>query len=176
MGEVKEAAAETSAAFNLNKLSSDDVWDMLKIINKIGISDIRKAIPAELIEAAKFEKPTMIDRNTGEIKEMPRDKWNDKQVKAETDAEIASEKIGMIVTGIVMNNIGNCKDEVNSMLARGIGKSVDDVRSMGAIEYVNLIYAFIDREEFTDFFRQALKSAQTQMKLSTSSSASTGTI
>lgn len=176
MSEVKRQAAENSAAFNLKPLRSDDVWDMLKIINKIGIADIRKSIPDELITAAKFKKPTMVDRETGEIKEMPRSKWTDKQIKAETDAEIASEKISMIITSVVLNNIGNCKDEVNSMLARGAEKSVDEIRAMGAIEYVNLIYAFIDREEFTDFFKQALNSAQTQMKLSTSSSASMGTI
>lgn len=176
MSEVKRQAAENSAAFNLKPLRSDDVWDMLKIISKIGAGSFQEAIPSDLISKAKFKKPTMLDKKTGELKEIPRSKWTDRQKKAEVDAEVASEKISMIITGIVLNNIGNCKDEVNSMLARALDVPVENVIKMKAIEYVKLIYAFIGREEFYDFFNQALNSALTQMKLSTSSSASMGTI
>lgn len=164
-------AAGNTAAFNLNSLCADDVWDMLEVISKIGISNLTNSLPADLLAEAKFKKPMIYDREKKQIVEMPRDKWTDKQIQAETDAQIAQDKIGIIVVNSVIANIGKCKDAVNRMLARSVGRHPEEMSSMSALEYVNLISAFVSREEFTDFFKQALKSAQTQIKSSTSLSA-----
>lgn len=164
----EKTAAGNTAAFKLNPLCADDVWDLIKIISKVGVMNIQDHFPPDLVKAARFRKPMMIDKKTNKPVEMPRNKWTDKQIQAETDAQIAQEKLSMLMIGAVIDNIGNCKSDVNNLLARGAGKTTDEISSMPAIDYINLMSAFVSRDEFSDFFKQALRLAQTQMKSSTS--------
>lgn len=165
---AEKTVAGNTATFSLNPLCADDVWDLVEIIGKVGLTNIYSNLPEDLIAKSQFKAPTKYDRKTGSIVPLPRDKWNDQQIQAETDAQIAQERLSMAIVGVVINNIGNCKANVNNLLARSIDKKPEEVAKMPALDYVNLISAFVSREEFTDFFTQALKLAQTQMKSSTS--------
>lgn len=165
-------AAEKAADFNMQPLTAADVWDFVRIIGKIGLKQIMESVPADLIKKARFNKPMMQNRS-GKIVEMPRSKWTDRQIQAETDAEIARDQLSLSIVAAVMDNIGVCEDDVNNLLARSIGKTKDDIIRMPAGDYIDLISQFTSRDEFADFFERALKLAGIRMKSPTSSPADT---
>ena len=164
-------AAGKAAHFNMNPLTAADVWDFVRIIGKIGLKQVMEAVPEDLLKKARFKKPTML--KAGKIVEMPRSKWTDRQVQAETDAEIARDQLSLSVMAAVMDNISVCEDDVNSLLGRSIGKTKDEIIKMPAGDYLELISQFTSRDEFMDFFERALKLAGIHMELPTSSPADT---
>lgn len=164
-------AADKAADFNMQPLTAADVWDFARIIGKIGLKQVMESIPEDLIKKTRFTKPMM--QKGGKFVEMPRSKWTDRQIQAETDAEIARDQLSLSIVAAVMDNIGVCEDDVNNLLARSIGKTKDDVVKMPAGDYIDLISQFTSRDEFSDFFERALKLAGIHMQLPTSSSADT---
>ena len=160
--------AGNTASFSLNPLCADDLWDLGALIKKLGVTEAMQALPKkELTKLQNYKAPTMLD-DSGNVVPMPRDKWNDRQIKAEEDAEIAQSMVIGKFIGCIVDHIFECKDEVNRLLARGIGEDLTALSKMPIADYVQLIYAYFDRDEMIDFFRQALKSAPTQMKSRTS--------
>lgn len=169
------AAKKAAPLFKMKPLGKADLWDMVRLIGKIGITTVFDAIPKDLSKAADFHPPMMMN-DKGEAVPMPRDKWTDAQQEAETQAVIANNKISLAVSGTVLQNLGTCEAEVDSLLARSIGKTPEEFNAMfdeDITGYVKLIDQFVTREGFTDFFMEAFKLLQDTAKSPTFSSAGT---
>lgn len=168
---VIEAAGSESAAFVLSPLKSSDVWQMVRILKRIDITGAVKSIDPELLKSLDYKAPTMM--RGGEEVPLPEEKYTRAQKKEKEKAEEARDKLLWQILEILMDNIGACEDDVNKMLATGIGKDVAFIRAMDATDYIDLIMQFVTREEFGDFFTHAIKSLQ---KLNSSRSSIAGAV
>lgn len=144
----------TSPQFVIRDFKSTDVWQMTRVIGKIGIQNIRKNIDPEIVKASMFKKPQMLGKD-GEMVDLPRDKWTEAQIEAELRAEMANDEVVYAVLGLLFDNIGNCERDVNKLLADGIGVDIDEIYNMDASVYMELITQYVTREGFRDFFTQA---------------------
>lgn len=152
---VIEAAGSESAAFVLSPLKSTDVWQMVRILKRIDIMGAVKSIEGQLSKYMEYKEPTMM--LNGQEVALPEEKWTKAQKKAKERAEEARDALLWAVLGVLMENIDSCENDINVMLASGIGKDVAFIRAMDANDYLELIVQFITREEFGDFFARAIK-------------------
>lgn len=148
-----EDAGAIAPAFVLHDLKSGDVWQLVRVLRKFRLAEARKLINEDLLKKAKFETPKKLVE--GEFVPMNQDEWTPAQRKAYMAAKKASDELMWQVLDILISNISGCEDEVNKLLAMGIGKDIDYIRNMDAGDYLNLIVQYVTREGFTDFFTQA---------------------
>lgn len=148
-----EDAGAIAPAFVLHDLKSGDVWQLVRVLRKFKLAEARKMIDEDLLKKTKFETPKKLVE--GEFVPMNQDEWTPAQRKAYMAAKEASEELMWQVLDILISNISGCEDEVNKLLAMGIGKDIDYIRNMDAGDYLNLIVQYVTREGFTDFFTQA---------------------
>jgi len=148
-----EDAGAIAPAFVLHDLKSGDVWQLVRVLRKFKLAEARKMIDEDLLKKTKFETPKKLVE--GELVPMNPDEWTPAQRKAYMAAKEASDELMWQVLDILISNISGCEDEVNKLLAMGIGKDIDYIRNMDAGDYLNLIVQYVTREGFTDFFTQA---------------------
>lgn len=152
MSNTNDAGA-IAPAFVLRDLKSSDVWQLVRVLRKFNLAEAIKLIDKDTMKKSRFEVPKkMVD---GEIVPMPPDEWTPAQRKAFQAAQAATDELVWKVIDIVINNISGCEDEVNKLLAMGIGKDINYIRDMDAGDYLNLIVQYVTREGFSDFFMQA---------------------
>lgn len=155
MSEMKIVGAEQSAPeFVLRDLKAMDVWQFVRILTKLDLKNFKNAIDPKVIRAAEWKPPMMMNEQ-GEEVPLPREKWTDRQIDAELQAELANDELLWSILGMVMEHIGSCEYDVNRLLAMGTGKTVEEIQNMDAGLYMELIAAYISREGFRDFFTQA---------------------
>ena len=152
MSNTNDAGA-IAPAFVLRDLKSSDVWQLVRVMRKFNLVETVKLIDKDTMKKSRFEVPKKIV--DGEIVPMPPDEWTPAQRKAFKAAQAATDELVWKVIDIVINNIGGCEDEVNKLLAMGIGKDINYIRDMDAGDYLNLIVQYVTREGFSDFFMQA---------------------
>ena len=148
-----EDAGAIAPAFVLHDLKSGDVWQLVRVLRKFRLAEARKMIDEDLIKKTKFETPKKLVE--GELVPMDPKEWTPAQRKAYGAAKEASDELMWQVLDILISNISGCEDEVNNLIAMGIGKDIDYIRNMDAGDYLNLIVQYVTREGFTDFFTQA---------------------
>ncbi len=156
MGTMDMGEAQASPKFVIRDLKSKDVWQMVRIIRKLGISNLRDSVPKDILQKAFASSPTMMAED-GSIVPLPREKWTEAQIDAETEMLLAEDELLWALLGILIDNIGGCENEINQLLADGIGVTVAEISNMDANEYLELIHAYISKEGFKDFFTQAWK-------------------
>lgn len=155
MSEMKVIGAEQSAPeFILRDLKAVDVWQFVRILSKLGVRDFKNSIDPKLLKASEFNPPMMMNEE-GEEVPLPREKWTDRQIDAEMQADLANDELLWTILGLLMEHIGSCEYDVNRLLSMGTGMTVEDIQNMDANKYMELIVAYISREGFRDFFTQA---------------------
>ena len=150
------AEVNSASVFELKPLQASDLFQMIRILRKLGISDIRSYLKPELISALDFKKPTMLDENGKEV-DLPIDQWNDRQIEAQTRSERAQEELSMTILGMIVDRVPECEVEIYQLLANASGMDFKTMRSMPIMDFMNLLYAYVGRSEFKDFFMQAVK-------------------
>ena len=140
----------------LRDLAADDLFPMVALLSKIGMSELMERIGTDLVEAAKFSQPVRIGKG-GKTTPIPKKEWTEGQLRAEAKADAARSRIIAIGVETVLSNFGMCKDEIYSLLASGYSVSVEDIASLTLSELLGLLDRYINREAFADFFMQALR-------------------
>ena len=140
----------------LRDLVADDLFPMVALLSKIGMSELIERIGPDLMEAAKFTPPVRIGKG-GKTIPIDRKDWTEGQIRAAAKADAAQSRIIAIGVETALSNFGECKKEIYSLLASGYGVSVDEIASLTLAELLGLLDGYINREAFTDFFTQAFK-------------------
>ena len=156
MDTITTGAEQSAPSFVLRDLKSTDVWQLVRILSKLGVKDFAKSIDPQVAKAAAWKPPTMINKE-GEEVPLPREKWTERQIDAELQKEMADDELTWSVLGLLMEKIGDCETDVNKLLASGTGMTVPDIQEMDANDYLELLSAYISREGFRDFFMHAWK-------------------
>ena len=122
--------------FELRKLQATDLFSMVKIINKVGIENIKNAI------------------NVDEIN----------KVKGQLNGENSDKLMGELGLNVVMSVVTVLFERlplVESELYHFIGSVANmkdkEVAKLEINDFMALVIAILKKEEFKDFFKQALQ-------------------
>ena len=120
----------------LRNLQSSDLFAMVKILNKLGIKNIKDSIDMKEIREAR------------------------KNITKENEKEVASEIGTMVIMSIitiVLENLPEIENDLYKFIG-GIANIKDkDVAKMGINEFTDLLFEIANKEDFKDFFKRASK-------------------
>ncbi|MDU2489635.1 MAG: hypothetical protein E7D27_03440 [Clostridium celatum] len=120
---------EEAKRLKMRKLNGQDLFPMLKILSKVKVKDM----------VLDFLKK--------------RDKLSkSKELTEEETKEIGMEVFADIID-TAMCNLDLAKDEINRLLAILCNVTIDEIQSLGMIEYTTLVMEFLSKEELSDFFK-----------------------
>lgn len=164
MNNDMSGAPEGALSYELRKLDASDVFQMLRVLRKIGIKDFTSAITPETARALQYKKPMKRGKKKDELVEIPREEWTENMIRAEAEHEAAFSRVIIQIIDMVLDKLPECEGELVTLLANGIGEDGEAVRKMPALQFVQLISDYVDREEFADFFMQAFQLLSTGMQ------------
>lgn len=125
----------------LRRLQASDLFSMVKILNGIGLKNVKDAINQEDIAEAR-KKAQYATENGLDV------------------ADIASEvgtNIIMSVLGVVLEHLPNVEKDLYNFLGSVANIKASEVAKMEIADFMTLIVEIVKKEEFADFFKQASK-------------------
>ena len=127
-------------AIEFKQLKSSDMFIMFKIINKIGLNEIKNQLEPKTIEK-------LVDSFKG------KGKAKDK------DSLIYSVGISVTIemANVIIGNLPKCEDEIYTLLSRVSGKSKKEISELDMVTFTEYIVEFVKKDEFKDFTKVALK-------------------
>ena len=120
-------------AYELRRLTADDVFPMFQILSKIGIKEFK----------ACFEGPEVLDI----IKKAASGSRNKEDVQTTVGVAVAFD-----LAGIVISNLPKCKDDIYLFLAQLSGMTAGDIAALPMATFFEMIIDVIKKDEFRDFF------------------------
>lgn len=125
----------------LRKLQASDLFAMVKIINGIGVKNVKDAINVDEIREAREKSRILAE-------------------KGENTDTIASElgtSIMMNVLAVVLEHLPTIEKDVYNFIANLADKKASDIAKMELNEFTDVIIEIFQKEEFMDFFKRASK-------------------
>lgn len=111
--------------FELRKLCAKDIFVMVKIISKIGISEFKNC----------FRSPSVKGK-----------------IRGNADFSVIGLEVIIEMVGTVLENLPRCETDIYSFLADLSGMKSNEISELGMSEFAELIEAVLTKEEFKDFF------------------------
>ena len=122
--------------YEMRKLQATDIFSVVKILNGIGFKNIREAI------------------NIEEINKM-------RKGMTEDNADVITSQVGlnvvMSIATIILENLPNVESDLYNFIGSVLGVKPKDVAKMDMGEFMDVLIAIIQKEEFKDFFKRASK-------------------
>lgn len=120
----------------LRKLQATDLFGMVKILNKIGLKNIKDAI------------------DVNEIKEMRKalTEGNEAQVMSEIGMNVV-----MSVVGVIFEHLPSVETDLYNFVGSVANMKAKDVAKMDVGDFMDLLISIAQKEEFKDFFNRASK-------------------
>lgn len=122
--------------YNLGKFKTTDVFLMATLLSKIGIGKI----------ADTFGKDSVTKLVTAYGKK-----------KGEDLVTVVGIEIAMQLAQIVLTNLESCKGEMLQLLANVSGMTVNDIESLDAEDFMELLVEVVQMPQFKDFIKVASK-------------------
>ena len=120
--------------YTFRRLSTQDIFPMLRLLNKIGLKDLR--------DNDNIKNIVMLSTST-------------------KGKKIDVNKLGMDVfleiACLIVDNIPKCEVELYSLLSQTSDRTVDEIKAQDMAVTFEMIVDFIRKEEFGDFFKVVLK-------------------
>jgi len=127
----------------LRKIKSTDLFLMTTIISKLGINEFIKCFNSKGIQG-------LIQSVT-----------NKKNKKSENYKDEDTIKVGvgvaLEVVNIVLANLYKCEKEVYQLMANITGKTTEEIKNLDLDIFLEVLIAFVKKDEFKDFFKVASK-------------------
>ena len=121
--------------FNLRNLQATDLFSMVKIINKIGIDNIKNAINFEEIKDARNN---LTDEN-----------------RDETLSKLGVEIVTSVLY-LIMEKLPLVENDLYRFMGSVANMKDKEVAKLSLNDFMALFIAIFTKEEFKDFFSQAL--------------------
>lgn len=120
----------------LRRLQASDLFAMVRLLNVIGFKELKTVIDFDEI---KETQKTITDENRESV-------WVDVGTKVITS-----------IIPFIFEKLSVAESEIYSFVGSIAGMKVKDVAKMDAIEFIDLLTAIFQKEEFKDFFKRASK-------------------
>ena len=122
--------------YEMRKLQATDLFSVVKILNGIGLKNIKEAIDFE--EINKIRKGM-----------------------TENNADVISSQVGlnivMSIATVILENLPKIENDLYTFVGSVIGIKTKDVAKMDMGEFMDVLISIIQKEEFKDFFKRASK-------------------
>ena len=133
---------EETKIYEFRKIGAEDIFTMVKIISAIGINKFAKCFKNE------------------EMQGLMADLKDKKEVSRDVISIVGGAGIFMEVAQIVLEGMENCKDSIYKILSDTSNLSLDEVKGLDGVTFLEMIIDFIKKEEFVDFIKVASKFAK----------------
>ncbi len=120
-------------AYTLREMNADDLFVVVKIINKIGVKELKNCFNAAEVKQAMA--------NSGEGEEL---------------AAAVGVRVMMEVAGIVMERLPECKNEIYTFLASLSGMKVEDIAALPMGDFFDMFMDVLKHPDFADFFQRVI--------------------
>ena len=122
--------------YEMRKLQATDLFSVVKILNGIGLKNIKEAI------------------NIDEINNL-------RKGMTEDNADVITSQVGlnvvMSIATIILENLPNVESDLYNFIGSVIDMKAKDVAKMDMGDFMDLLITIIQKEEFKDFFKRASK-------------------
>ena len=126
--------------YEMRSLQASDIFSVVKILNGIGLNNVKEAINIEEINEIR--------------KTMTEDNSEDNSEKVYSQVGV---KVVMSITTVILENLPKVENDLYTFVGSVIGVKPKDVAKMDMGEFMDLLIAIIKKEEFKDFFKRASK-------------------
>ena len=126
--------------YTLRALQSDDLFLMLKVINKIGIKEIKKCFESEAVVKAIT---AMTDG---------------KKVK---DTATVGMTVMLEIADVLARNLPACRDELYQLLSTLSGMTEAEIAKLPMLTMIDMVMDVVKMQEFADFFQRLFGSRET---------------
>ena len=121
--------------YKFRRLSTQDIFPMLRLLNKIGLKDLRDNENIKNI-IALFSSTT---------------------AKKNIDVNKIGMDVFLEIACLITDNIPKCEVELYTILSNTSDRTVDEIKAQDMAVTLEMIVDFIRKEEFGDFFKVVLK-------------------
>ena len=122
--------------YEVRKLQATDLFSVVKILNGIGLKNIREAI------------------NIDEINDVRKGMTKD-------NSEVITSQIGlnvvMSIATVILENLPKIENDLYNFIGSVIDVKPKDVAKMDMGDFMDVLITIIQKEEFKDFFKRASK-------------------
>ena len=122
--------------YNMRNLQATDIFSVVKILNGIGLKNIKESIDFE--EINKIRKGM-----------------------TEDNADAVTSQVGvnvvMSIATVILENLPNVESDLYNFIGSVIDVKAKDVAKMDMGEFMDVLITIIQKEEFKDFFKRASK-------------------
>ena len=119
-------------AYTLRNLKADDMFSMMRIINKIGLNDVRECFNSVELKQAISSKEGA----------------NDEVVAA------VGMQVMFDVATLLVGKLPECKTELYAFLASLSGMKENEIADLPMTDFFNMIMDVFKLESFKDFFQR----------------------
>ena len=122
--------------YNMRNLQATDIFSVVKILNGIGLKNIKESIDFE--EINKIRKGM-----------------------TEDNADAVTSQVGvnvvMSIATVILENLPNVESDLYNFIGSVIDMKAKDVAKMDMGDFMDVLISIIQKEEFKDFFKRASK-------------------
>ena len=122
--------------YEMRKLQATDIFSVVKILNGIGLKNVKEAINFE--EINKLRK-----------------------CMTEDNANVITSQVGMDVVmslaTVIIENLPKIENDLYNFIGSVINVKAKDVAKMDMGDFMDVLISIIQKEEFKDFFNRASK-------------------
>ena len=118
-------------ALTLRRLRADDLFTMMRILSKIGVEDLRAALPGK----------TTIQR----VRE------------GNESAETVGVTVALTIADKLLSRLPDCKAEIYTLLADLSGKTPAEIAALDMGVFAEAVFTLMASEDFRDFFTRLMK-------------------
>ena len=122
--------------YEMRNLQATDIFSIVKILNGIGLKNIKEAINIE--EINKIRKGM-----------------------TEDNADAVTSQVGvnvvMSIATVILENLPKVENDLYNFIGSVIDMKAKDVAKMDMGDFMDVLIAIIQKEEFKDFFKRASK-------------------
>ena len=122
--------------YEMRNLQASDIFSVVKILNGIGLNNVKEAIDFEEIN-------------------------NIRKGMTEGNADVITSQVGlkvvMSIATVILENLPKVENDLYTFVGSVIGVKAKDVAKMDMGEFMDVLITIIQKEEFKDFFKRASK-------------------
>lgn len=111
--------------YEFRKLTAADIFPLSTIISKLGVNKLKECFNPEALKAG------------------------------ETDASALGMHVAFDIAGLVLENAEKCENDIYNLLSKTSNLTAEEIKEMSPGDFMKMLVAFIQKEEFKDFFRAA---------------------
>ena len=134
--------------YEMRRLNAGDIFPMVKLISKIGINEFQRCFESPAVKG-------LLDK----LEETKENGEDDFAAKDAIDVIFTSLGVGVAleVANTLLANLPRCEEELFGLLASVTGMAAKKLRTIEIADFMELLIAFVQKEEFRDFFGAATK-------------------